>query len=86
MPEFRAKDVLIIDPNTVPNPGDFVVAKLENSDEVIIRKYKQISTSKTHIEFELIALNDDWPNIKIGQDTKGNIIGAVLNMNRIIKY
>jgi SOS-response transcriptional repressor LexA len=84
-PEFRVNDVLIIDPDTNPNPGAFVIAKLDGNDEVIIRKYKQLSASKTTPEFELIALNEDWAGIRIDHKIKANLVGTVVTLIRIIK-
>ncbi len=84
-PEFRVNDVLIIDPDTTPNPGDFVVAKLDSDNEVIIRKYKQLSASKTSPAFELIALNEDWASVRVDPDTSCELVGAVISLNRFIK-
>ena len=85
-PEFRKTDVLIIDPDTTPNPGDFVIAKLDGDNEVILRKYKQLSASRTTPEFELIALNENWASLQVNGDTKDKIVGTVISLNRILKY
>ncbi len=85
IPEFRVNDVLIIDPDTTPNPGDFVVAKLDTDNEVIIRKYKQLSASKTSPVFELISLNEDWACVRVDPDISCELIGAVISLNRFIK-
>jgi SOS-response transcriptional repressor LexA len=85
LPEFRQNDVLIIDPDTSPNPGDFVVARLSIDDEIIIRKYKQLSASKTSPAFELIALNEDWASIKIETGTNCELIGTAISLNRFIR-
>ncbi|HRD70438.1 MAG TPA: XRE family transcriptional regulator [Legionella sp.] len=84
-PELKVKDVVVIDPNTQPNPGDFVVAKLEQDNEVIIRKYKQLSAAKSALEFELIVLNPDWANVHVGTDTHGCIIGTLVSLTRALK-
>ncbi|VEE02714.1 phage repressor [Legionella oakridgensis] len=84
-PELKVKDVAVVDPHTQPNPGDFVVAKLEQDNEVIIRKYKQLSASKSVLEFELIALNPDWANVKVGTETHGIIIGTLISLSRALK-
>lgn len=85
-PELRVGDILIISPNAKIQPGDFVAAKLESEDEVIIRKYKQLSSGKDTEEFELVALNSDWANLYI--DTKklhDVIIGCIISIFRNIK-
>ncbi|HAT7052194.1 S24 family peptidase [Legionella pneumophila serogroup 1] len=85
-PEFKINDILIIEPTISPSPGDFVVVKSNSYDEVIIRKYKQLSVSKINHKFELIAHNSDWPNIQIDEDFEVKLIGIVMSLNRSIKY
>ncbi len=57
--------MLIVDPDTKPRPSDFVVASLEGEQNVILRKYKQLSASKEAQQYELIALNEDWADIRV---------------------
>ncbi|HBC0462908.1 TPA: helix-turn-helix domain-containing protein [Legionella pneumophila] len=84
-PEFRTNDILIFNPSAKLNPGDFVAAKIGNEDEVIIRKFKQLSASKTEQFFELIALNEDWANIRIDTQLSCKIIACVVYLKRKIK-
>ncbi|RAP35277.1 LexA family transcriptional repressor [Legionella quinlivanii] len=85
-PEFRVNDVLIIDPNIGPKPGDFVVAMIEGEHEVIVRKYKQLSASKEDQQYELIALNDDWADIRVGaNENSAQIIGCGICLIRGLK-
>ncbi len=79
-PEFKIEDVLIIEPSVAPNPGDYVLVKIADKAEAIICQYKQLSyTSK---EFELITLNNNWPNIKVEEDLRIEIIGKVIQSLR----
>lgn len=83
MPEFRINDVIVVDPDTSPKPGDFVVALIERDQEVIVRKYKQLSASKEVREFELIALNEDWADIRVGSnEMQAQIIGCGISLVR----
>ncbi|HAT2098267.1 TPA: helix-turn-helix domain-containing protein [Legionella pneumophila] len=84
-PEFRINDILIFNPSTKLNPGDFVAVKIGNEDEIIIRKYKQLSVSKTEESFELIALNEDWANTYIDNQMTCSIIACAIFLNRKIK-
>lgn len=84
MPEFRVKDVVIIDPSIIPNPGDFVAAKFLDEHEIMLRKYKQLSPINIE-EFELIALNTDWARILISKKEKGKIIETIIVLNRELK-
>ncbi|HDO7865867.1 TPA: LexA family protein [Legionella pneumophila] len=85
-PEFRVNDILIFNPSAKLNPGDFVAAKIGNENEIIIRKYKQLSFTQTEQSFELIALNEDWANIQVNNlITECKIIACAIYLNRKIK-
>ncbi len=85
LPEFKLNDILIIEPLLSPNPSDYVVARCSSDDEIVIRKYKQLSVSKAHQKFELVALNSDWANIEINENFEIDLIGCVISLNRTIK-
>jgi SOS-response transcriptional repressor LexA len=75
-PEIRINDIQIIDPSISPNPGDYVVVKISSTNEVIVCQYKKLSY--TSPEFELLALNDNWPNITVNESIRVEIIGKVV--------
>lgn len=86
VPEIRAGDVLIVDPCTKPRPGDFVVSLLKYGKEVTIRKYKQLSASNDMEEYELVTLNNDWANIRVGSnDIQAQIIGCGVSLIRELR-
>ena len=85
IPEFKFDDILIVDPDTQPNPGDYIVVRLENESEIIIRKLKQLSASKERPEFELLAINNDWPDVKISNEFNEIFIASVISLFRTIK-
>lgn len=76
MPEIRLNDVLVIDPIVVPKPGDYVVVKVADKSEAIVCQYRKLSF--TSPEFELLTLNDNWPNIKETDDFGIVIVGRVM--------
>ncbi|MFO8834958.1 S24 family peptidase [Legionella pneumophila serogroup 1] len=76
VPEIRVNDVLVIDPLVAPKPGDYVVVKLDDKSQTIVCQYKKLSY--TSPEFELLTLNDNWPNIKVTDDFKIEIVGRVM--------
>lgn len=76
VPEIRVNDVLVIDPEVDPSPGDFVVVKVGVKTEAIICQYKKLSYASS--EFELLTLNDNWPNIKAKSDIAVVIVGVVM--------
>ncbi|CZJ09302.1 LexA family protein [Legionella pneumophila] len=86
VPEIRENDVLIIAPDTQPRPGDFVVVLLENEQSVIVRKYKQLSASRNAQQYELVALNEDWADIRVdSSNVAAQIIGCGVSLIRGLK-
>ena len=75
-PEFRLNDLLIIDPCVIPNPGSYVIVSVSGKPEVIICQYKKLSY--TSEEFELLTLNENWPNIKVYDGMQVEIVGVVM--------
>ncbi|MCX7118216.1 MAG: helix-turn-helix domain-containing protein [Legionellales bacterium] len=80
LPELRVNDLLIIDPSRKPIPGGIIAVAMGDGDQIIIRRYRELSVSKSHHEYELIALNNDWANLRI--DTINPIVGVVVSMIR----
>ncbi|HGT1786723.1 TPA: LexA family protein [Legionella pneumophila] len=86
IPEIRVNDLLIVAPDIQPRPGDFVVALLESEQSVIVRKYKQLSASRDVQQYELVALNEDWANIRVDtSDVAAQIIGCGVGLIRSLK-
>lgn len=81
-PELRLNDVLIVKPDATPKPGNFVVVKSDDNHEVIIRRYKQLSISKSTQQFELLATNKNWPDIQSHELVGSKILGTVFYLNR----
>jgi len=75
-PEIRVNDVLVIEPAVLPKPGDFVLVNVAGKNEVIVCQYKKLSYTSS--EFELLTLNDNWPNIKGDEKIGLEIIGKVV--------
>lgn len=84
-PDLQMNDILIIDPESRPTPGNFVAAKLEDDNSVIIRRYKQISAMKNELIIELVATNDTWANIRVDNQDKSKMIGSVVSLIRQLK-
>lgn len=60
-PLFKEGDLIIVDPDESPQPGDYVVAK-NGSDEATFKKYRPRGIDENGQEvFELVPLNDDYP-------------------------
>ncbi|MDE9484131.1 LexA family protein [Xenorhabdus bovienii] len=60
-PEFKAGDIVVIDPELAPNPGEFVVAT--NCEyKATFKKYRPTIIDNDGMQhFELVPLNSDYP-------------------------
>lgn len=78
-PKFSANDILIVDPNKKPQPGDFVLAHITASGHNIIRKYRESEQhSSKNKSFELIALNPDWGIVRVSNVNEAVILATVV--------
>ncbi|MDE9479554.1 helix-turn-helix domain-containing protein [Xenorhabdus bovienii] len=76
-PDFKAGDIVVIDPEVTPNPGEFVVA-VSYERETTFKKYRPIAINIDGTQhFELIPLNNDYP-ILDNQRIKITIIGTMV--------
>ncbi len=80
-PELDVDDILIVDPEQTARPGGLVVARLQDN-EVVVRRYKQLSAPQSGKAYELIAINNNWANIQVREDNHHQIIGVVLTLIR----
>ncbi|MGL6152384.1 MAG: LexA family protein [Aeromonas sobria] len=63
VPLFKEGDLIIVDPDEGPQPGDYVVAK-NGSDGATFKKYRPRGIDENGQEvFELVPLNDDYPTM-----------------------
>ena len=63
-PEFVEGDVVLIDPDEHPHPGDFVVAK-NGEEAATFKKYRPRGIGEDGQEvFELVPLNEDFPTMR----------------------
>lgn len=83
LPELRIGDILIIDPDQNAQPGGLVVARVQDSHDVLVRRYKQLSIENPTQEYELIALNENWASIRVQKNQKHKIIGLALALIRV---
>lgn len=77
LPEFKQGDRVIIDPNVMPQPGDFVVAK-NGDEEATFKKYRPRGVNDGgETVFELVPLNDDYPSMR-SDVTPIRIVGTMV--------
>ncbi|WP_254204206.1 XRE family transcriptional regulator [Aeromonas sp. FDAARGOS 1408] len=62
-PLFNEGDLVIVDPDESPRPGDYVVAK-NGSEGATFKKFRPRGIDENGQEvFELVPLNDDYPSM-----------------------
>ena len=81
LPDFRAGDRVLIDPDVLPRPGDFVAAR-NTKEEATFKKYRVRGINESGQEvFELVPLNDDYPVIRSDEHHLA-VIGTMLEHRR----
>lgn len=84
--EFSEGDKIIVDPAIAPQPGDFVVAKLEDEEEATFKKYRPRGVDGAGRPIiDLVPLNEDWPVLRIDAAHRGRVIGTVVEQRRYRK-
>ena len=82
LPTLRPGDVVIIDPEQKPKPGNLVAAVV-GSQGLVIRQYKQRGFNQSFEAFELTALNSNWANIIVETAETAKIIGVVCQSTHV---
>lgn len=78
-PKFSVNDIVIVDPEKKPQPGDFVLVHIVASGNNIIRKYRESDQhSAKNQSFELIALNPDWGIVRVSNANEAMILATVV--------
>jgi SOS-response transcriptional repressor LexA len=81
-PPFNKRDLIIIDTEVLPNPGDYVVVYLPPKNQTCLRKYSE-AQSKNYL-YQLIAHNELWANIEVTNEKEATIIGTVIEHRRYL--
>jgi len=81
-PDFRPGDQLVIDPDAPVQPGDPVVVYKPGEDKLNLYRYRLVSQSGSHTDYELIAIHPDFPGIS-GENLQSlELLGPVIQMRR----
>lgn len=82
-PRFHHGDVVIIDPERAPKPGNFVVA-INGNEETTFKKYRPRAVDSHGVMmFELAPLNDDYPTLHSDRDNL-RIIGVCVERREVM--
>ena len=76
-PDFQPNDVIVVDPDRKPHPGQYVIAHIKSSNSNLFRKYRKTNTSSKN-DIELVALNPDWGTTHIKNEKEGMILATVI--------
>jgi SOS-response transcriptional repressor LexA len=80
--EIWSGDVVFLDPDASPQPGDYVLAQVEDVNEkhvAVLRKYRpRRRDSAGQLIVELAPLNDDYPTYMIDAEHPGRILGVMV--------
>lgn len=80
-PEFKEGDVVVVDPDVRPSPGDYVVAK-NHEESATFKKYRPRGVDASGVEiFELVPLNEDYAIMRSDQQPI-HIIGTMMEHTR----
>ncbi len=79
LPEFNIGDIVVIDPNIKPQPGEIVLALVKDNNGVSLRKYQPLSKNADGFDiFDLVPLNGDWPTITVDSHDSAKIMGTLV--------
>lgn len=84
VPDYQPGDIVIIEPEWQPRPGDCVAAR-NGKQEATFKKYRLrgINADGNDI-FELVPINEDYPTVR-SDETPLTIIGVMAESRRKIK-
>ena len=81
LPDFKPGDRILIDPDVVPRPGDFVAAK-NSKEEATFKKYRvRGQTEGGEAIFDLVPMNQDFETLQ-SDKTHLTIIGTMIEHRR----
>ncbi len=84
-PDFNPGDLILVDPDTQPSPGDYVVAKKAGENAVTFKKWRPRGFDDDGVEYcELVPLNPDFPIID-SRHTPFTICGVAVEHKKKLK-
>jgi SOS-response transcriptional repressor LexA len=82
-PEYQEGDIVVIDPDVSPLPGDCVVARMGDDPEATFKKFRPRGRDKNGNEIiELAPINTDYPTLTIDAENPGQIVGTEVEHRR----
>lgn len=75
-PDFHDGDVVVIDPEVDPVPGDFVFVEI--GETKLFRRYRPLSMGVGPANsYELVPSNSDWPTVRVTPSDNATLKGVM---------
>lgn len=86
IPEFKRRDLVLIDPDLQPLPSDFVFTSLEDENSLVFRRWRSCGYDETTSNpyQQLLAEHEDYPTID-SRYTPFNICGVAIEHKRKLR-
>ena len=79
-PEFNLGDLVIVDADRTPRPGDYVLACLTDKQQTVLRKYSEAEACL----FQLLAKNELWATVNVKSAADVVVCGVVVEHRRYL--
>lgn len=86
-PEHPMGDIIALDPDLEPRPGDKVCARVPGVERPLFRKLRVVADSqgKNGLRLELQPLNENWPTLKFLDPSDVKIVGVMTEFTRHVR-
>lgn len=84
LPEYHDNDIVVIDPDVAPKPGDDVAARVDDDNAATFKRLRiKGYDPKGRPIVELVPLNPDWPVMPLKKG--GRIVGPAVELLRRLR-
>ncbi|WP_131775035.1 LexA family transcriptional regulator [Legionella anisa] len=80
-PELNPGNIIIVDGELQPNPGQYVLAYLTQKKQTVLRQYGEADGC----HFQLLASSDLWATVSIKDAHEAQIIGVVVEVRKYLR-
>ncbi|MCW8443120.1 LexA family transcriptional regulator [Fluoribacter gormanii] len=80
-PELNPGDMVIVDVELQPDPGNYVLVYLTQKKQTVLRQYRESDGCL----FQLLASSELWATISIKQSSEAHLIGVVTEIRKYLR-
>lgn len=80
-PELNPGDIVIVDVELQPDPGNYVLVYLTQKKQTVLRQYRESDGCL----FQLLASSELWATISIKQSSEAHLIGVVTEIRKYLR-